>query len=47
MEHLLQSTLCNRRTINEDGTAQEWIKLNVRDPSDRKVVVTLQKGKSL
>ena len=34
-----------RRTINEDGTAQEWIKLNVNDPSDRKVVVTLQKGK--
>ena len=34
-----------RRTINEDGTAQEWIKLNVRDPSDRKVVVILQKGK--
>ena len=34
-----------RRTISEDGTAQEWIKLNINNPSDRKVVVTLQKGK--
>ena len=34
-----------RRTIREDGTAQEWIKLNVKDTSDREVVVTFQKGK--
>ena len=35
-----------RRTVHEDGTSLNWIKLKeITDTSDRKVVVNLEKGK--
>ena len=35
-----------RRTVPEDGTSLNWIKLKeITDTSDRKVVVILEKGK--
>ena len=35
-----------RRTVREDGTSLNWIKIkNITDTSDRKVVVNLEKGK--
>ena len=35
-----------RRTVHEDGTSLNWIKLKeITDTSDRKVVVILEKGK--
>ena len=34
-----------RRTVREDGTSLNWIKIKeITDTSDRKVVVTLEKG---
>ena len=35
-----------RRTVREDGTSLNWIKITeITDTSDRKVVVNLEKGK--
>ena len=35
-----------RRTVREDGTSLNWIKINeIPDTSDRKVVVILEKAK--
>ena len=35
-----------RRTVREDGTSLNWIKIKeITDTSDRKVVVNLEKGK--
>ena len=35
-----------RRTVREDGTSLNWIKIkNITDTSDRKVVVNFEKGK--